>query len=114
MATAYKKTTTTKADLTDQVYHRHGGLTKNEAAEIVDAIFGTVKSALGAGRPVRIKNFGIFEVRDRPGRRGVNPSNGEEMRIAPSRGLSFRPSKILKSLVAPIDGEKGGGRQRPR
>lgn len=106
MATADRKTTTTKADLTDRVYRRHGGLTKNEAAEIVDTIFGTVKSALGAGRPVRIKNFGVFEVRPRPGRRGINPSNGEEIMIRPSRGLSFRPAKILKKLVAPTDGEK--------
>ncbi|HEY0781266.1 MAG TPA: HU family DNA-binding protein [Thermoanaerobaculia bacterium] len=34
----------TKADLIDVVYDRHGGLTKDEAAEIVDVIFKTVKS----------------------------------------------------------------------
>ena len=39
----------TKADLAGAVYDRHGGLTKGEAAEIVDAIFGTVKSSLVDG-----------------------------------------------------------------
>ncbi len=38
----------TKADLVDAVYERHGGLTKDEAAEIVDTIFKTVKSSLAA------------------------------------------------------------------
>ena len=69
----------TKADLVDVVYDRHGGLTKDEAAEIVDVIFRTVKVSLGHGRPVRIKNFGTFEVTDRPGRIGVNPVSGEKM-----------------------------------
>ena len=52
----------TKADLVDVVYDRHGGLTKDEAAEVVDVIFRTVKTSLADGRPVRIKNFGTFEV----------------------------------------------------
>ena len=91
----------TKADLIDSVYQRHGGVTKNEAAEIVDAIFSTVKSALSEGRPVRIKNFGVFDIKSRPSRRGVNPSSGEEIQIQASRGLSFRPARLLKKLVAP-------------
>ena len=44
----------TKADLTDVVYERHGGLTKDEAAEIVDVIFRTVKTSLADGRTVRV------------------------------------------------------------
>ena len=67
----------TKADLVDVVYDRHGGLTKDEAAEIVDVIFRTVKNSLGQGQTVRIKNFGTFEVTTRPGRVGVNPMSGE-------------------------------------
>lgn len=89
----------TKADLIDVVYHRHGGLTRDEAAEIVDTIFLTVKSTLGDGRAVRIQNFGAFEVQDRKGRMGVNPSSGEKMFIPPHKGLSFRPSKRLKKAT---------------
>ena len=96
----------TKADLIDRVYDRHGGLTKSEAADVVDSIFSTVKSALVAGRPVRIKNFGIWEVRPRPRRRGINPANGEEIVIGPSNGLNFRPARLLKTLVAPVNEDK--------
>ena len=81
----------TKADLTDLVYRRHGGLTKNEAAEIVDRIFTTVKTNLLDGRAVKIQNFGVFEVLSRRGRRGVNPASGESIFIPPHKGLSFRP-----------------------
>lgn len=89
----------TKADLVDAVYQRHGGLTKNEAAEIVNAIFSTVKSTLGDGRPVRIKNFGSFEVNPSPGRVGVNPLSGEKLFIPAHNRLNFRPARQLRSVV---------------
>jgi integration host factor subunit alpha len=93
---------TTKADLIDQVYRCHGGLTKNEAANVVESIFDAVKTTLVEGRSVRIKNFGTFEVTERPGRKGVNPSSGKEIFIHPHKGLSFRPARMLKDVVAPV------------
>ncbi len=96
----------TKAHLVDVVYRRHGGLTKREAAEVVDAIFLTVKSSLSHGRPVQITNFGTFEVTKRPGRHGVNPTSGEKLFIPPHRGLSFRPARKLRDLVDSPDKEK--------
>jgi integration host factor subunit alpha len=89
----------TKADLRDAVYDRHGGLTKDEAAEIVDAIFQTVKTTLGDGRPVKIKNFGTFEVMRRAGRVGVNPASGKKIFIPPKKGLAFRPAERLKKDI---------------
>lgn len=101
----------TKADLIDVVYERHGALTRDEAAGIVDAIFSTVKANLGDGRPVRIKNFGTFEVAERKGRVGVNPASGEKMFIPPHRGLSFKPARRLKKVVGPRRRERGTERE---
>lgn len=98
----------TKADLIDLVYQRHGGLTKAEAAQVVEAIFDTVKTTLLEGRQVKIKNFGVFEVTSRAGRAGVNPVSGDRIFIPAHRGLSFRPASRLKDVVAP----KRRGRDR--
>lgn len=95
----------TKADLIDAVYRRHGALTKSEAAGVVDAIFRTVKSSLGDGRSVRIRNFGVFEVTQRSGRTGVNPASGERMHIPAHTGLSFRPSRNLKAALVDDNGD---------
>ncbi len=95
----------TKADLIDAVYKRHGALTKSEAADVVEAIFSTVKTSLQDKRSVRIRNFGAFEVMERSGRTGVNPASGEKMFIPPHTGLSFRPSRNLKSA---LDDDEGG------
>ena len=89
----------TKRDLADLVYDLHGGLTKNEAVEVVDTILGTVKTNLLEGRKVKIQNFGVFEVQQRVGRRGVSPVSGESIFIPSHKGLSFRPAKKLKSAL---------------
>ena len=97
----------TKGDLADLVYDLHGGLTKNEAVEVVDTILGTVKTSLLEGRKVKIPNFGVFEVTRREGRRGVSPVSGESIFIPSHKGLSFRPAKKLQSAVGdrrPDDG----------
>lgn len=97
----------TKADLIDAVYRRHGALTKNEAAEVVDVIFRTMKTTLQDGRSVRIRNFGSFEVTYRDGRTGVNPASGEKMFIPAHTGLTFKPSRNLKSAVVVEDEDSG-------
>jgi integration host factor subunit alpha len=90
----------TKADLTKLVYEMHGGLTKHEAAEVVQTILHSVKDTLLEGRTVKIQNFGVFEVTDRQGRAGVDPISGERIYIPPRKGLSFRPSSKVKRLVS--------------
>lgn len=95
----------TKADLVDLVYRSHGGLTKHEAAEIVESIFRTLKSSLLDGQSVKIQNFGVFEVVSRQGRMGVDPSSGERIFIPPRNGLSFRPAHRLKEAVIEPEGE---------
>lgn len=95
----------TKAHLVDAVYRRHGGLTKSEAAGAVEAIFATVKTTLVDGRPVRIRNFGVFEIADRSERVGVNPTSGEKMEIPAHRGLHFRPARSLKKVRGSRDEE---------
>ena len=89
----------TKADLADAVYQRHGGLTRAEAAAIVDTILRTVKTTLAGGRSVKIKNFGSFEVKQRRRRRGVDPSSGAPILIPDHQGLSFRPARYLRDAL---------------
>lgn len=100
---AKRRRSTTKADLVDMVYKSHGGLTKHEAADVVDTILKTMKGSLLSGKSVKIHNFGVLEVVDRKGRRGVDPSSGDRIYIPPKKGLSFRASDRLKRELAPDD-----------
>ena len=89
----------TKAELVRRVYRLHGGLTRREAAEVVDSILQAMKSSLLDGRPIKIQNFGVLEVTEREGRSGVDPSSGERIFIPSHKGLSFRPSPKLKTTM---------------
>ena len=94
----------TKAGLVEAVYQRHGGLSRSEACNAVDSVLDTLKSGLQGGRKIKITNFGVFEIKARRGRIGVDPVSGERIAIPAHRGLSFRPSEKLRSLVqgAPV------------
>lgn len=66
---------------------------------MVDEVLRAMKSALVDGRPVRIQNFGAFEIVARAGRAGINPTDGQPLFIPPHRGLQFRPSKQMRHKV---------------
>lgn len=89
----------TKAELVKRIYQLHGGLTRREAADVVDEILGAMKTSLLDGRSIKIQNFGVLEVTDREGRSGVDPSSGERIFIPSHKGLSFRPSPKLKTTI---------------
>ena len=87
----------TKADIVDAVYHKLGGFTKREAAEVVEVVFETIKDTLARGEKLKISGFGNFVVRDKKARTGRNPQTGEEIVISARSVLTFKPSQVLKA-----------------
>ncbi|MBI2876725.1 MAG: integration host factor subunit alpha [Candidatus Tectomicrobia bacterium] len=87
-----------KADLRDQVYEKVG-FSKNEASDVIEAVFDVVKDTLKSGERVQIAGFGIFDIREKGKRVGRNPKTGEEIVISPRKVLTFKPSKILRDEV---------------
>jgi integration host factor subunit alpha len=75
------------------------GLSRNESADLVEAVLGHMSDALVAGESVKISSFGTFSVRSKSARIGRNPKTGEEVPIEPRRVLTFRPSHIMKERV---------------
>ena len=88
----------TKADLVE-IIHEKVGFSKREAAEIVEAIFDTIKSTLEVGEKIKISGFGNFEVREKGPRVGRNPQTGDVIEISARRVLTFRPSQVLKNAL---------------
>lgn len=76
------------------------GLTKKDAERVVNATVDSVVAALAAGERVQLSGFGIFEVKARESREGVNPRTGEKIQIAASKNPVFKASKTLKDAVS--------------
>jgi DNA-binding protein HU-beta len=75
------------------------GLTREQAASAVDAVFGKISDALANGEDVRLVGFGTFSVTPRKARVGRNPQTGEEIRIPESKQLRFKAGKTLEDAV---------------
>ncbi len=90
--------TVTRAQLSEAVY-QEVGLSRNESAQLVEAVLEEIVGSLVGGESVKISSFGSFVVRHKGGRMGRNPKTGEEVPISPRRVLVFRPSHFLKDQV---------------
>lgn len=97
--------TVTRARLGDAVY-REMGLSRNDSAELVEAVLEEIVGALCRGEPIKISSFGSFSVRQKGRRVGRNPKTGREVPILPRKVVVFRASNVLK---ARIDGALPGG-----
>ena len=96
--------TLTRMDLAEAV-HAQVGLSRNDSAELVEAVLGHISDALVSGESVKISSFGTFSVREKAARVGRNPKTGQEVPIHPRRVMTFRSSHLMKDRVA--DGNKG-------
>lgn len=71
----------------------------DEAAQVVEALFGSIKDALASGDRVEIRGFGSFKVKDYKGYKGRNPKTGSVVQVQPKRLPFFRPGKELKEFI---------------
>ena len=92
------RSTMTKADIVEKVYQKIG-FSKKEASELVELVFGTLKTVLQNGEKVKISGFGNFVVREKRERVGRNPQTGQQIKISARRVLTFRPSQVLKAVL---------------
>jgi integration host factor subunit alpha len=90
--------TVTRSQLSEAVY-QEVGLSRNESADLVEAVLEEISSTLVKGESVKISSFGSFSVRQKGQRIGRNPKTGEEVPILPRRVLVFRASHVLKNRI---------------
>jgi integration host factor subunit alpha len=107
MGRAMTEKTITRAQLSEAVY-QEVGLSRNESADLLEAVLGEISTALSRGESVKISSFGSFSVRSKGERVGRNPKTGEEVPILPRRVLVFRPSQLLKKRINDGIGDKDG------
>lgn len=90
--------TITRADLAEAVYEEVG-LSRNESADLVEAVLDEISDTLVKGDNVKISSFGSFSIREKGERVGRNPKTGVEVPISPRKVLVFRASHVLKDRI---------------
>lgn len=90
--------TLTRAGLAEAIY-AEVGLSRQESADLLEAVLERISLVLETGETVKISGFGTFLLRDKGQRIGRNPKTGIEVPILPRRVLTFRPSQVLKARI---------------
>tara|TARA_Y100000590_G_scaffold289046_1_gene325416 strand:+ start:1814 stop:2068 length:255 start_codon:yes stop_codon:yes gene_type:complete len=70
------------------------GISKTQASDAVEAVFGSISGELSSGGEVRLVGFGTFMVANRKATTGRNPRTGETIQIAASKQPKFRQEKV--------------------
>jgi DNA-binding protein HU-beta len=87
-----------KQDLIDAVAAETGS-SKAAATETLDALIGTITSAVTQGETVQLIGFGSFSTGQRAARTGRNPATGAEIQIAAAKTIKFTAGKAFKDAV---------------
>ena len=74
-------------------------LTPRQARAVLDGVVDLLIEHLKAGDKLRLKGFGILEVKNRPARTARNPATGAPVQVPASKKITFRPAKDLKDAI---------------
>lgn len=92
-----------KTELTSAVAAK-AGLTKEQAANAVNAVFGAMTDALANGDKIQLVGFGTFSVKYRAAKESKNPRTGEKIKVPATYRPAFAAGKSLKEIVAKYKG----------
>lgn len=69
-----------------------------EALIIIDSLLDSLKESINENGRLEVRNFGVFQVKERKKRIGRNPKNKKEYPIPSHKAVTFKPGKELKDL----------------
>lgn len=77
-------------------------VTKKEAAEMYDDVFGTLADVVSDGNEVAIPGLGRVKMTERASRVATNPRTGEKIDVPAKKAPSFKFAKNVKEAVAAL------------
>lgn len=74
-------------------------LARKDVEETIDVFLEQIIDALSMGEKINLTGFGSFEVKDRKGRKGVDPRSLAPIDIPTVKVAKFKAGKTLKESV---------------
>ena len=82
------------------------GLTQLKTKDIVQRTLDAIIQTLVAEGRIELRNFGVFEVKQRAPRKARNPRTGDKVYVPSKNVVTFKPGKEMEELVRKIDPSK--------
>jgi integration host factor subunit beta len=76
-----------------------GSLTQLATKEIVQWTFEAIIETLVQEGRIELRNFGVFEVKQRKPRKARNPRTGDRVDVAAKNVVTFQPGKTMEKRV---------------
>ncbi len=89
----------TRQDLYEYVADNHPSLTNSQIQRAINMFFETIKNELAKGRRVELRNFGVFDTKNVPGKRKRNPSTGESVQTYDHKAIKFKISVPMRNRL---------------
>ena len=77
-------------------------VTKKDAAEMYDDVFGTLADVIAGGEEVSIPSLGRIKIIERAARTAHNPRNGNIVEVPAKKAPKFQFSRPIKEAVAAL------------
>jgi integration host factor subunit beta len=88
----------TKKEIVKQIADRIGE-TQLKTKDIVQQTFDAIVETLIEQGRIELRNFGVFEVKQRKARKARNPRTGEKVEVPPKCVVTFKPGKDMEERV---------------
>ena len=79
------------------------GLTQQQTKKIVQKTFDAIIECLVNERRIELRNFGVFEVKQRAARMARNPRTGKEVEVPQKYVVTFKPGKEMEARVEELE-----------
>lgn len=79
------------------------GLTQLKTKEIVQKTFDAIVETLVEDKRIELRNFGVFEVKQRAARKARNPRTGEKVFVPEKFVVTFKPGKEMEERVRELE-----------
>jgi nucleoid DNA-binding protein len=74
-------------------------LTQVDTKNVVQGAFDEIINAIARDGRIELRNFGVFEVKQRAARKARNPRTGEEVNVPPKRVVVFKPGREMEKRI---------------
>lgn len=88
----------TKKEIVKQLSDVHK-LTQVDTKQVVQGTFDAIVEAIAKHGRIELRNFGVFEVKERAARKARNPRTGEEVLVPPKKVVVFKPGRLMEERI---------------
>jgi len=94
---------TTKKDIVKQIAKKLG-LPQGDTKKVVQSTLDMIVAVLATEGRLELRDFGVFQVKQRAARRARNPKTNQEVLVPPRKVVTFRPGKLLQQTIRDSQG----------